>query len=184
MNLFKSALLALSLVFASSSFAAIGTPGVPLPASVEFMLNSSAVNAPLAQLGTQVTQKKLNVMKAVYDRTVLTGASGAVTILKDAAGGQAVIPKNAIVKQVIIDAITTPTGGGASIALGLNSTDDLKAATAVASYSGIVAGTPVGTAATSLKVTSTAKAVTATISGGTVATGRLNVFIEYYLSNL
>ncbi len=182
-QLVTSLALILSLVLAPDAFAVAGKPGVPLPKNVEAMLNLGTTPPPIVKLGSQVTQKKVNVMKAVYDPLVLGGISGTY-VLRDAAGGQAVLPKAAVIKQVIIDTVTAVTGTSSpTIALGINSTNDLKTATAIGSYTGVVAGIPVGTAATSVKVTSSDKAVTATTTGGVIQAGKLNVFLEYYLSD-
>lgn len=183
MRNFCTTLLLMSTFIAATAFGATGAPGVPLPADVETKLNLSAVHAPLVKLGTQVTQKKVNVMKAVYDYSVLGGANGTTIVLRDAAGGQAVIPKNAIIKQVIVDTLASLTGSGAIMSLGINTATDLKGATIVTVFSGVQAGTPVGTAATAVKVTSSNKAVAATVSGASVTAGKFNAFIEYYLSN-
>jgi hypothetical protein len=192
MKLLLMTLLSLA-VSVQAALAYTGTPSVPLPILTEQRLNQSALHAPIVKLGSQVTQKKVNVMKAVLDVSVLSGgngiAEGEIVVLKDAAGGDAVLPKGAIVKQVIIDTITAFTAqngtGTAQVRLGVETeaATDLKVATNASSYTGILAGTPVGTAASSVKVTSTNKAVVASLSGGSVTAGKYNIFIEYYLSN-
>lgn len=68
----------------------------------------------------------------IYDFSVHGGAVGTITLpLK--------VPDNAIITECIVDVLTDPTSGGsATIALGLNTTTDLLAATAIASVTGIV----------------------------------------------
>lgn len=180
LNLLALCLLAFGFT-AQSALAVSGTPGVPLPADVEVLLNSNAVPPTMVALGSQVTQKKVNVLKAVYDYSKVGGASG-TRKLKDAAGGDAVLPKGAVVRQVLVDTVSALTSGGsATVAIGVNSTTDLKGALAYGSYTGILAGVPVGTAATAVKVTATS-AVTATIAVAPLTAGKINVFIEYLLS--
>ena len=173
----------LLLLFVSiSAFATSGgSPGLPLPSDVEFMLNQSVGTS--ASLGTQVTQKKVNVMKAVYDFTKLGGVAGSSLILRDASGGTATLPANAIVKDCMIQVITAPVGVGASIELGLTTQTDIKASTAITSYttSGMVVCTPVGTAATAIKVGGSRASMTAFITGAPLTAGKFNVFVEYYL---
>lgn len=174
------------LLTTTSVWAVVGKPGLPLPADVEKGLNLNAIHAPKFGLGTQVTQKKVNVMKAVYNFAVLGGASGTTLILKDAAGGQAVLPANAIVTNILIDGITVPTAGTttALVAIGVNSAADLRAATLFSTYTGLIGGIPQGGNTTAVKVTTSAKAVTATLTLGSLTAGKFNVFLEYYLSNL
>lgn len=175
----------LAIFFATNAFAATtATPSVPQPASVKQLLNSSVIHAPRVLLGAQVTEKKVNVMKAVYDFAVLGGTSGATVVLRDASGGSAVLPAGAIIKQVMVDEVTNVTvSAGGTISLGVNTTTDLLGATAGASFSGVIAGVPVGTAATAVKVTTANSAVTATFGTNATTAGKLNVFIEYYLSD-
>ena len=182
MRLKNFRIIGLSLVFLASSVAhaTSGSPGLPLPSAVKQRLNNSSTVPALVQLGTQITDKKIQVMKAVWDFSVLGGASGATVVLKDATGGQAVLPINAIIKQVATQEITNITGAG-TISLGINSTSDLLTATSLATFSGIQAGTPTGIAADMVKATATS-AVTATFDGGTTTAGKLNVFLEYYLN--
>jgi hypothetical protein len=95
---------------------------------------------------------KTHCIKGVYDFSYDGGAVGAIN-LKDLNHDLVKLPAGAIVKQVLIDVVSAPTSGGAAtIALGINSTTDLKAATGYASFSGLVAGEPIGSAATMVKV--------------------------------
>ena len=84
--------------------------------------------------------------------------------------------------QATFDVITTPTSGGSpTIAFGANTTTDLKAATAIATYTGILAGVPVGTAATAVKTTAE-RTLTATIATATVTAGKIHFWVQYYVS--
>ena len=79
--------------------------------------------------------------------------------------------------------LTAPTSGGsATIALGANSTTDLLGATAYGSVTDRVAGVPVGTAATCVKVTSET-ALKVTIGTAALTAGKFNVFVQWYMSD-
>jgi hypothetical protein len=131
-------------------------------------------------MGTLLTQYKKQVLVGVYDFSVLGGAVGSVN-LKDAAGSTLTLPKGAIVSSGVIDVITAPTSGGAAtIALTMQSAADLKAATAIASITGLVATIPVGSAATSIKLTAD-RNIAAVIATAALTAGKFNVIIEYYM---
>lgn len=133
------------------------------------------------QLGTTIVKNHKHVMRALYDFSVVGGAVSTIN-LKDEDGKDAVVPNKAIITSVFIDTLTAPTSGGAAtIALGANSTTDLKAATAIASYTGIIAGVPVGTAATAVKLTND-RTITATVATAALTAGKIYVLIEYILS--
>lgn len=115
------------------------------------------------------------ICKVTYDYDVHGGAIGTITLPLD-------LPDNAIVHDGLIDVVTAPTSdGSATIALGLNTTTDLKTATAIASYSGIVAMIPVGTAATAVKLTAD-RSLQLTIGAAALTAGKLNIFMNYYIS--
>lgn len=106
-----------------------------------------------------------------------------------------VIPNKAIVKQVWYNVTTTFVDNGTStdadsstIALGFNTTVDLKAAIAISNGAnpwdaGIGAGIPIGTAATMIKATAdrtpTAKWTHGTGDSTALTAGSMNVYIEY-----
>ena len=161
------------------------SPAVPLPGDVETLLNTSPVHSPRVRLGSQVTQKKLNVMKAVYDVSVLGGPINSTIVLKDAAGGFAFIPDNAIIKNAIIHVLGNPQGLGSSISFGVGSTTDLLDVKGWQTYtaSSFVQGIPVNTTVTFARITNGPTTVKAAVTGATVTTGKFNVFIEYYLGS-
>lgn len=152
---------------------------------IEFMLNRGSEAMRKAQLGTQITTKKLHVMKAVYDFTVVGGGIGDV-LLKDADGKDAVIPKDAIITKVIVNSLRDLSStGSATVALKLQTAADLKAAVTYASYSSatpIIAGVPVDTAATMFKLTAQ-RQVKATIATASLTAGKFNAYVEYYLGD-
>jgi hypothetical protein len=176
----KSAISLLVFLFSATAMAAAG---FPVPSTVEFLGNNpSNEGFRKIQLGTQLVQKKTQLMKAKYDFAKQGGAVGAI-ILQDVDGKDAVLPTKAIIRQVILDIQTGITSGGlATVALGANTTTDLLAATAKASLgAGLVAGIPVGTAATAVKTTAQ-RNITATVGTAALTAGKFTAFIEYYLS--
>lgn len=178
----KKLFIALLALMAVST--AYGAAGLPQPVDVRNLANyGGGGNLRKIQLGTQLVDKKVQVMKALYSYAVQGGSTAASVNLKDVDGKDAVLPDNAVITKVIFDVLTAPTStGSATIAFGANSTTDLKAATAIASYTGLVAGIPVGTAGTSVKTTAQ-RTLTATIGTADLTAGKINVFVEYYISD-
>ncbi len=152
--------------------------------SAEHKLNQASPNA-LAetQLGTLLFREQVHTLKATYDFAKQGGVQGAIQLLGPD-GKPAKLPKGAIVRDCLIDVLTAPTsGGGATIALGTGQTaTDLKAATAIASYTGLVACVPVGSAATAVKLTADRTPI-ATVATADLTNGKINVLIHYELSD-
>jgi hypothetical protein len=130
-------------------------------------------------------------MRAVYDYSILGGSSAAAISLHDSDGKAAILPSGAIIKRTMIDVITAPrtnrtTGDftGGTIGLSAQTSGDLKATNTAttALASGLVEGIPVGTAATSIKLTA-ARTIQATIGVAALTAGKFNVIIEYYLTD-
>lgn len=171
--------LLVALVLLAPSFAVAAMPG-----AVRDILNNSGL-APLqaSQLGTEVVDASLKVMRAGYDYSVQGGSSAATIFLKAPDGSSATLPNKAIIKSVYIDTITAfvDVSTGAKVALTANSAADLKAATATGSFTGIIAGIPVDTAATAIKLTAD-RAMKMELSGGNVDAGKVNAFITYFVS--
>lgn len=144
--------------------------------------NNSAVGSVSSEgrIGT-VAFRGSRTMVAQYNFATLGGAIGSVTLL-NVNGEQAFLPSGAVVTSVMIDTLTALTSGGsATVALTAQSAGDLRAATAFGSYTGVIAGVPVKTAATSIKLTAD-RAVQATIATAALTAGKFNVLIEYVLS--
>lgn len=158
--------------------------GLPQPADVKNLLNyPSNSSLRTAQLGTQMVDHKIQLMKATYSFAVQGGSDTVAINLLDADGKDAVLPNKAIVKQVIMDWYTAATSGGsATISIGLNTSSDLKSALAVGSATGLVAGVPVGTAASAVKATAK-RTLTMTVATATLTAGKMDCFVEYYLSD-
>lgn len=186
----KKLLVILSLLLTAQAFATSTTrqPGIPMPKDVAAQLNLSAVHAPTVALGDQVTTKKLNVLKAVYDFAKLGGASGTSVILRDASGGNAMLPPKAIVKDVIIDVLTALAGTGAKVTIGLQTSNDLKTEVPASFYTvAINRATLNGSSGLYTKIGGARVAptisFTGTAEGSSVTAGKFNMFIEYYLSD-
>lgn len=184
-----TALVAVTFVSPQS----FGAAGLPSLSTVRTLLNQGVPNGFVSQLGIQVVDHKVQLVKAKYRHSLHGGASVVapttlLAYLDDEDGKDAVLPKNAVIKQVMIDAVTTPTASAVAgftapfLMIGINNSQDLLAPTAVASLSGRVAGIPIGTAATMVK-TVASSALTIGLQGGSVTAGELNVFVEYYLSD-
>jgi hypothetical protein len=176
------ALLALSLAVCSSAFA-VGAKTRADWLGMEQALNLSATAGPSNLIGTKMVKEVMHTLKATYDFSVSGGAIGAITLLGED-GKAAKLPKNAIVRDCIIDVITAPTSGGsATIALGTGqSATDLKAATAIATYTGLLACVPVGSAATAIKLTADST-MSATIATAALTAGKINVWVDYSVSS-
>lgn len=116
------------------------------------------------------------IVKATYDFAVHGGAIGTINLdLK--------LPDNAIIYGGMFDVLTDPTSGGsATVALGLNTTTDLKGATAIASITGLVALVPVMTAGTAVKLTAE-RQLKVTIATAALTAGKFNVFLYYLLGD-
>jgi hypothetical protein len=175
------------LLTAEAAMAGQGTPSNPLPIIVEQRLNDSALSGPLTRLGTQVTQKKVNVLKAVYDFAILGGASGSSIILKDSDGGQATLPKGAVVRRVLISTPTALTASQttATLSFGLDAlATNFKAATVIGTYNAgerFVDGIPQGSAATAMHVNGYNQAVGMQIGVAPITAGKVVLYIEYYI---
>jgi hypothetical protein len=125
------------------------------------------------------------VIKGMYDFSVQGGAQGAIELLSDLTDGTSTItiPDNAIITRVLIDVITDPTSGGsATIAVDSEGAGDLLVATAIGSWTGLVDGIPVNTAATSVKMTAD-RTLQVTVATADLMAGVFNVFVEYLVSD-
>jgi hypothetical protein len=134
------------------------------------------------KLGRILVRREQRLMKCKYDFAVQGGAVSTVNLV-DEDGKACVVPKGAIIRDVMIDVITAgTTSASGTMALTAQSAGDLKAALAAASYTGLVAGIPVGTAATAIKMTAD-RTVQGTIATGALTAGKWYVLIEYILSD-
>lgn len=143
------------------------------------------------QLGTKVMRDAVHDLVLQYSFAV---DGGAITTGKNlrvpATSGSpgevsGKLPKGAIVVGCFIDVLTagtTSASGTMALTTG-KAANDIIGATAAASYTGIVACTPVGTAATVIKLTAdvTPQFVIAT---GALTAGKWNIHIQYVLSDM
>jgi hypothetical protein len=174
----KTIFVFLGFLVALNSFGAY-----PGPSETRDILDLSPPGSRV-QLGTQLVDKTVHVLEAKYNVLVQGGTSGPIGLL-DLDGKSAKLPNNSIVVDCLIAVTTAPTStAAATIALGTGaSTIDLKAATAVGSYTGKVACIPVGSAATSILITTGETSVVATIGVGNLDAGFFKVFIHYIMNN-
>lgn len=152
--------------------------------AAEFGLNKASPEAMRKyQLGTKIMKNRVFNLKCKYDFAVQGGAVGSVNLLQE--NGQAcVIPKYAIIQNVLIDVITQgATSASGTMELTAQSAGDLKAALAAASYTGLVAGIPVDTAATAIKMTAD-RTIVGTIATGALTAGKWYVHVRYIMSDI
>jgi len=136
-------------------------------------------------IGTKMARQQKLAMVATYDFAVQGGAVGAITLLDANTGKPAVLPKGAVITSAIIHTLTNAsTGSSPTIAVGTGqAANDLKAATASSSYatSALLAGIPVGSAATAVVLTADST-MSITIAVAALTAGKFNVLVEYFLS--
>lgn len=147
----------------------------------EFLMNHGHLSSVLLT-GTELEKARVHSVKCHYDFSTQGGAIGTVNLLDDL-GQKCQLPNKAVIRDVLIDAVTTATGAvGATIALSSGqSAADLKGATGFASFTGLLAGIPVGSAATAIKLTAD-RNPTLTIATAALTAGKLNVHIQYQIS--
>lgn len=139
------------------------------------------VVSPLEGLGL-VAHRGKGCLKVVWDFAVQGGAIGTLKLLDDV-GNAAILPNKTIITGVYCDFSTACTSGGsATIGLVANSANDLLTATAVASCTGLVAGTPVSTAATAVKLTAD-RQISLVIAVAALTNGKAQFIVEYAHSN-
>jgi hypothetical protein len=134
-------------------------------------------------LGT-LLHRTLTCIKGVYNFANQGGAISSINLLDDL-GNACVFPPNALILESFSNWTTAVTSAGsATVALGSGqSTTDLLAATAKASLTGLVAGLPVFTAATTIALgtTSTGYQMEATIAVAALTAGVANIYAFYVL---
>lgn len=150
-------------------------------------LNNTPPGAPVL-LGTKLVDRTIHTLRAKYDFSVLGGASiqslGGLQLLNEE-GKPFALPKNAIVRAVLVDVVGTVTavGSNAKISIGANSKVDLLAATAISSFSSgsILAGLPVNTAATAVKVLFD-ESIDMVVTGNDLNGGKFFVIVDYSIA--
>jgi hypothetical protein len=132
-----------------------------------------------AQLRSQVLHEGLHakrMARTIYDFSVDGGAIGSINL-------GAIIPAKAIINQCVINVITAmaSVSGAGTVAISAESAGDIKAAVDADTLSGIVAGIPIGTAATMIKTT-VARQLTLAIAGSPLTAGKIAVLCDYDVS--
>lgn len=143
-------------------------------------------------LGDTSIQNVRRMVRCTYDFATLGGAVTTIKLQastvnsKSATLSTCLLPKGAIVTQALIDVITTATDGVTTSTISVSTGQtaaDLLAATSYTSFTSgsLIAGIPVDTAATAIKLTadSTPSVVIATNAW---TAGKFYVLIEYLLS--
>lgn len=112
--------------------------------------------------------------RITYDFAVSGGAIGTIIL-------GPVLPANWVCIGGQLHVITQFTGATNTLAIGLNTTTDLQAATAIATYgtTGVHALIPVFTAATSVALTA-ARQVTLTIATANITAGKGVIYLAGY----
>jgi hypothetical protein len=184
-----------------------------LSTSDKYLLNKMNTIAGKVQLGTQLSDALAQVALAeaavtdaeaaqVAAEAAEAGAIAAVGVLKkvcvkaqysfDSHGGAqgdillgVSVPDNAIAVNVVLDVLVQPTSlGSATVAFKLQAAADLLAATAKASLTvGLLQGKPVHSDLTKAIKTTASREITATIGAADLTDGKINVFVEYFISD-
>lgn len=150
--------------------------GIALVSGVANDIGSVLVCPGLVPSGAVDGLGSVHCARATWDFAVDGGAVSAIDLDVD-------IPDNAVVHDALIDVVTgmTSAGGGGTIAIHLQTANDILSAVDADTISGVVACVPVGTAATAIKLTA-ARAVTATIAVEALTAGKIVIFIYYMIS--
>lgn len=113
-------------------------------------------------------------VKATYDFAELGGAVGDITLsLK--------LPAGALVYNGLVNVLTNPTSGGsATVALKIEGSADLLAATAISSVTGQIDLVPDGTAANVVALTEE-RSLTVTVATAALTAGKMDIYLQYFL---
>lgn len=124
----------------------------------------------------------LRVAKATYDFAVNGGAQGAISL-------GTTLPAKAVIVGGFMRVIAQVTGVGASVAVSVESANDIQAAAAINgapwSTTGLKAIVPKANTpeATGILLATTAKPVVATVTGADLTAGKFEVFLYYVVSS-
>lgn len=152
----------------------------------QYVLNKMNSHANAAQLGDKIFSQKVSLL-GKYDYSLQGGAVGNIALL-DSKGSDLKVPENFVVTNVIIDRVTDPsaTSADADFLLSMNAATagDLLGATDETAFDGagsLLAGTPVGTAATSVRATAE-RTIYFNVKTSAITSGKFYVQLEGYLS--
>lgn len=150
--------------------------GVTVEPTAAELNRLAAANAGANGLGV------MRVAKATYDFAVKGGAQGAISL-------DTTIPAKAVIVGGFMRVITQLTGVGASVAVSVESANDIQAAAAIAgapwSTTGLKAIVPKANTpeSTGVLLATTAKPVVATVSAADLTAGKFEVFLYYVVSS-
>jgi hypothetical protein len=143
--------------------------------AIESTNTTQGTDIDAAEAAIVVTQgtHKIKTVTATYDFAVDGGDVGAIS-------SSLTIPDNAVIVGCYIDILTamSSTGNNGTMAVHLQSANDILSAVDGDTLSGIVACVPTGTAASSFKLTA-ARVLTFTIATNAMLSGKFVVVIRY-----
>lgn len=171
-----------SLILASVllSWQLLGAPA--LTSNGAYELNKASSLHRKYSVGTKLYDAQQFGVKATYNYSVHGGAISTIN-LDDHDGKDVTLPAGAVITNCLIDVVTQPNsaGGTATLALTASSAGDLKAALDEDSWSNQIACIPDGTTGNMIKLAS-AKTLTVAIASEALTAGKVNVWVEYVLS--
>ncbi len=172
-------------------------PIVPAPGDVKTWFSTIAADALNITVGGEALTAGRIFVHLHYTRSspaaaivpTAVGASGGIAKFTwdfDVHGGDVgdivlsgYLPDNAIVMDGIIEEVTNVTSGGsATLALAVEASEDVLAATAVAGIVALLDVVPVGTATTMIKVDGLGR-VTLTVAVAALIAGKFSVYLRY-----
>lgn len=115
-----------------------------------------------------------------YDFAKYGGTAGDIVLTDD------VIPDDALITRGALQVKTALVGSGASVALKVNTAEDVLAATAITSMDGIgdlLVVVPVPQTASTWIKTAAKKNLTMTISAAALTAGKFEVFLAYFMGD-
>lgn len=128
-------------------------------------------------LGSELSSK-VHAIKCNWKFSRDGGAVGAID-LKNEDGSDVVLPAGFVIQDSLIVVKTAVTSGGsATLAFAANSANDIKTAEAVATFAAdaLIAGIPVGTAASAVLCTAQ-RTPTLTVATAALTAGELDLFL-------
>ncbi len=144
------------------------------------LLTRANNSSPLEGVGDIINHTK-NMMRLTYDFAVLGGTATSIGLLDDQ-GNAAILPKGAIVTNVVMNTLTQPLPATSSINLTLLAGADLMVAK-IPPAVGFAAGVPVGTSATWVGPVTAAGGTQPlmVLSGSNFTAGKIEWFVEYVI---
>lgn len=172
----------IALLVAGSSFGAL-----PVTSGGAYQLDRASKLNLDQKVGTNLYNAQQFGMKAVWSYAIQGGAANSDLTLQDPSGAAAKLPTGAIIKDCMIDVVTTPTSSTSSgtLAFSSNAVADLKAAalghTGYLSSTGEYACIPDGTVGNAIQMASEAT-LKVRIGSEALTAGKINIWVEFVLS--